>query len=101
MGDECALSRRNATWRVFSRVGRAAGEAAGQKVSMSMSMSIDGVVQAEYLYNALGQQAIRRLTQTGQTIHNIFDLDRNRIAEYDYDAGLEHVAFNLFHSLRR
>ena len=28
---------------------------------------------------------IRRLTQAGQTIHALFDLDRNRIAEYDYD----------------
>ena len=29
------------------------------------SFSINGVVQAEYEYNALGQQVIRRLTQTG------------------------------------
>ena len=31
---------------------------------------------------------IRRLTQTGQTIHSIFDLAGNRVAEYD----LDHVA---------
>ena len=51
------------------------------------TMSINGTVQAEYLYNALGQQVVRRLTQAGQTIHSIHDLDGNRIAEYDYDAG--------------
>ena len=50
-------------------------------------MSINGVVQAEYEYNALGQQVVRRLTPTQQTIHNVFDLDGNRIAEYDHDAG--------------
>ena len=50
-------------------------------------MSINGVVQAEYEYNAQGQQVVRRLTQTQKTIHNVFDLDGNRIAEYDYDAG--------------
>jgi len=36
---------------------------------------------------ALGPLVFRRLTQTGQTIHNIVDLDGNRIAEYDYNAG--------------
>lgn len=51
------------------------------------AFSINGTVQAEYLYNALGQQVVRRLTQAGQTIHSIHDLDGNRIAEYDYDAG--------------
>ncbi|MEO1538080.1 MAG: RHS repeat-associated core domain-containing protein [Pseudomonadota bacterium] len=30
---------------------------------------------------------MRRLTQSGQTIHNVFDLDGNRIAEYLYDEG--------------
>jgi RHS repeat-associated protein len=49
------------------------------------SMSLSGVVQVEYDYNALGQQVIRRLTQAGQTIHSLHDLDGNRIAEYDYD----------------
>ena len=48
-------------------------------------MSINGAVHAEYLYNALGQQVVRHLTQTGQTIHSIYDLGGNRIAEYDYD----------------
>ena len=28
---------------------------------------------------------VRRLTQAGQTIHSVHDLDGNRIAEYDYD----------------
>ena len=50
------------------------------------SMSLSGVVQAEYDYNALGQQVIRNLTQAGQIIHSIHDLDGNRIAEYDYDS---------------
>ena len=49
------------------------------------SFSINGVVQAEYTYNARGQQVIRRLTQTGQTIHSIYDTFGNRIAEYEYD----------------
>ncbi|MCK0097424.1 hypothetical protein MWU60_17745 [Yoonia sp. F2084L] len=30
------------------------------------SFAINGVIQAEYAYNALGQQVIRRLTQAGQ-----------------------------------
>ena len=51
--------------------------------------SINGVVQAEYLYNALGQQVVRRLSQSGQTIHSVHDLDGNRIAEYDYDEALQ------------
>ena len=49
------------------------------------SFAINGVVQAEYVYNAQGQQVVRRLTQAQQTIHNVFDLDGNRIAEYLYD----------------
>ena len=48
-------------------------------------MALYGVVQAEYEYNAFGQQVIRRLTQAGQTIHSVHDADGNRIAEYDYD----------------
>ncbi|MES0863757.1 RHS repeat-associated core domain-containing protein [Ruegeria sp. SCPT10] len=47
--------------------------------------SINGVVQAEYVYNALGQQVIRRLTQEGKTLHVIHDSDGNRLAEYEYD----------------
>ncbi|TQV65794.1 LamG-like jellyroll fold domain-containing protein [Aliiroseovarius halocynthiae] len=49
------------------------------------SFSINGVVQAEYVYNALGQQVIRRLPQDGRTIHTLFDLAGNRIAEYEVD----------------
>ncbi len=41
------------------------------------------MLQAEYDYNALGQQVIRRVG--GQTIHTVHDLDDNRIAEYDFD----------------
>ena len=48
--------------------------------------SINGVQEAEYIYNARGQQVIRRLTQTGDEIHVIHDLAGNRIAEYDYDS---------------
>ena len=48
-------------------------------------MSINGVVQATYKYNALGQQVIRDLTQAGQIIHSVFDIDGNRIAEYLHD----------------
>jgi len=43
------------------------------------------VVQATYKYNALGQQVIRDLTQAGQTLHSVHDLEGNRIAEYLYD----------------
>ena len=50
--------------------------------------SINGVVQAEYAYNALGQQVVRRLTQAGQTIHSLHDTSGNRIAEYLYDETL-------------
>ena len=49
------------------------------------SKSLSGVVQAEYEYNALGQQVICNRTQAGQIIHSVHDLDGNRIAEYDYD----------------
>ncbi|MFT4715854.1 MAG: RHS repeat-associated protein [Paracoccaceae bacterium] len=49
------------------------------------SMSINGVTQAEYEYNALGQQVVRRLTQAGQTIHSIYDLEGKRIEEYLFD----------------
>ncbi len=49
------------------------------------SFSINGVIQAEYGYNPQGQQVLRRLTQTGQTFHVIFDADGNRLAEYEVD----------------
>lgn len=48
-------------------------------------LSIDGVLEAEYLYNANGQQVVRRINSTGHTIHSVHDLNGNRIAEYDYD----------------
>ena len=43
----------------------------------------NGVVQAEYKYNALGQQVVRQLNGQGITIHAVYDLDGNRIAEYN------------------
>ena len=51
------------------------------------SFSINGVVQSEYVYNALGQQVVRTLTQAGQTIHSVHDAEGNRLAEYDWDAS--------------
>ena len=50
-------------------------------------MSLNGVLQAEYKYNALGRQVWRKLHPSGQIIHSLFDLDGNRIAEYDYASG--------------
>jgi RHS repeat-associated protein len=44
------------------------------------------MVGLEYVYNAMGQQVIRRMTQAGQTIHSVHDAEGNRLAEYDYDA---------------
>ncbi|MCB2129154.1 MAG: RHS repeat-associated core domain-containing protein [Rhodobacteraceae bacterium] len=49
------------------------------------TFSINGVVQANYQYNAQGQQVVRELTQTGEVIHAVHDKDGNRIAEYLYD----------------
>ncbi|WP_299695367.1 RHS repeat-associated core domain-containing protein [uncultured Tateyamaria sp.] len=46
---------------------------------------LNGVVQEEYLYNAMGQQVVRRMTQAGKTIHVIHDFDGNRLAEYEID----------------
>ena len=37
--------------------------------------------------NQLGQQIIRRLTQTGVTIHSVYGPDGNRIAEYNEATG--------------
>ena len=51
------------------------------------SFSLNGVVQAEYAYNQLGQQITRRLTQTGVTIHSVYGPDGNRIAEYNEATG--------------
>jgi len=51
------------------------------------SVSLNGVLQAEYKYNVLGQQVWRKLHPSGQIIHSLFDLDGNRIAEYDYAGG--------------
>ena len=43
----------------------------------------NGVVLAEYKYNAQGQQVVRQLNGQGITIHAVYDLDGNRIAEYN------------------
>ncbi len=51
------------------------------------SFAVNGVVQAQYQYNHLGQQVVRHLTASGQTIHSVHDALGNRIAEYDYDPG--------------
>ncbi len=51
------------------------------------SFAVNGVVQAQYQYNSLGQQVVRHLTASGKTIHSVHDALGNRIAEYDYDAG--------------
>lgn len=51
------------------------------------SFSINGVVQAEYQYNYLGQQAIRHLPQQGVTIDSVFGPDGYRMAEFDHDTG--------------
>ncbi len=50
-------------------------------------MSLNRSLQAEYKYNALGQQVWRKLHPSGQIIHSIFDLNGNRIAEYHYAGG--------------
>ena len=42
-------------------------------------------MQAEYAYDHLGRQAVRRLTQGGTTIHSVFDQEGRRIAEYAHD----------------
>ena len=47
--------------------------------------TLNGVVQAEYDYNALGQQVIRRLTQGAQVVHAVHDVAGNRLADYTYD----------------
>jgi len=39
------------------------------------------VVQSEYKYNSLGQQAIRTLTQAGQVINSVYGPDSNRIPD--------------------
>jgi len=47
----------------------------------------DGVVLAEYKYNAKGQQVWRQLNGQGITIQAVFDLDGNRVAEYNAENG--------------
>ncbi|WP_139212301.1 RHS repeat-associated core domain-containing protein [Jannaschia pohangensis] len=66
------------------RSGTAYGYAYDAAGRMS-SLSVNGVVQAEYFYNGLGQQHVRRMTQEQKTIHSIHDIEGNRIAEYEID----------------
>ena len=42
-------------------------------------------MQEEYLYKAMGQRVVRRITQVGKTIHVVHDLDGNRLAAYEID----------------
>jgi RHS repeat-associated protein len=49
------------------------------------AFSINGVVQATYRYDAMGQQVVRHLVQDGQVLHALHGPDGNRIAEYLYD----------------
>ena len=44
-------------------------------------------IVTEYAYNQLGQQIIRRLTQTVVTIQSVYGPDGNRIAEYNEATG--------------
>lgn len=53
------------------------------------SVSKDGVLQAEYVYNADGQLAIRRQIAAGQTFHILYDLHGNRLAEYLYNSSTQ------------
>ena len=53
-----------------------------------VSFSIGAVLQAEYVYNHRGQQAVRKLYGASPaTIHSVFGPDGNRIAEYDEASG--------------
>jgi len=38
-------------------------------------------------YNAKGQQVWRQLNGQGVTIHSLYDLDGNRVAEYNGETG--------------
>jgi YD repeat-containing protein len=42
-------------------------------------LTINGVLQAEYLYDFAGRQAIRKLPQQGVTLHSVFHADGRRI----------------------
>jgi RHS repeat-associated protein len=46
---------------------------------------VNGVIQAEYTYNTLGQQVLRELPVLGKKIHVVHDLEGNRLAEYEID----------------
>lgn len=51
------------------------------------SFKSGGVVQATYLYDAMGRQAVRSLTAGPVTIHSVFDSEGRRIAEYNEATG--------------
>ncbi|MEO1481483.1 MAG: RHS repeat-associated core domain-containing protein [Myxococcota bacterium] len=44
----------------------------------------NGTRVGDYLYNSMGQLVWRRLQQTGETFHYVYDNAGNRIAEYEY-----------------
>ena len=49
------------------------------------ALTINGVRKAEYIYNARGQQAVRRLPQEQREIRSFFDPFGNRIAEIEFN----------------
>jgi len=48
---------------------------------------LDGVLQAQYRYDAMGWQAKRILVPSGPTIHSVFDSEGRRIAQYNEATG--------------
>lgn len=52
------------------------------------SFSINGFVEADYVYNALSEQLIHRLTQGRVKVLLMFGPSGNRIAEYLVDSTL-------------
>ena len=50
------------------------------------SLSVNGTLTAQYLYNAAGQQVVRRLPSETLEIRSIFGPSGNRIAEYEISA---------------
>ena len=46
-----------------------------------------GLVQATYLYDAMGRQAVRSLTSGPVALHSVFDSEGRRIAEYNEATG--------------
>ena len=52
------------------------------------TFSINGVLQAEYKYDAEGHQVVRKLTSPSVlTIHSVYDFAGRRVAEYNEATG--------------